>query len=475
MSGHDRFEQLAASSLDFPLSDAESAELREHLARCIACARFEAALRLDADAAATRPKENAPARVRAAISAEVMHREPWVTTRRIGQLTAALVVVVAVVGGGIVLSQRDQGPAHLGLRSFSPIPGSMPLGYGLITDVLPYGSQLLAAGGSQAGGTSSGAVWTSSDGLTWIQASSPLPIGGTIAFRLATDGQTIVALGEDCLPTGQTVCGISHIWRSEDGRSWTTVRSALGSCCGSGVGVGYIGLAHGRSAGFVLAGGAYALPASGGSLIGAAIATSPDGLAWHLASPSDPALRLGSIGGVVDGPAGLVAIGATRASPTTQDPYPTPSVWTSPDGTTWTRSFLSTASQDAVFLNDVAASPTLYVAAGRDGSSAATWVSSDGRSWRESPASPSLADGTVHRVVWLGDAFVAIGQSRFGDVGDGLAWVSTDGLSWTRLDTGTLLTGVEVLSVGEINSRLVLFGTDSNHAGAIVGLISGAP
>ncbi len=465
MSGHDRYERLAATALDFPLTEAETGELRTHLIGCASCARFASGVRTDAAAASRRPRERAPERIRSAVVRAALGDSTVTRSQLAFRAAGTAAVAVALLAGLVIYGQSVQGPAHPGFTSFSRLP-AVPFSSGAVADVTTVGSGLLALvtvnGGSNGGAISnSGEIWSSSDGQTWVRVASGGQFSGTTLQRAATDGSVVVVLGQDSGP--------SPVWRSTDEHNWSRVSGQFATCCGPGNGIAFSAITRGPG-GFTLVGTVFAPDPSGGSVVGAVSATSADGISWELARPTDRALANGGMGGVAVGPAGLVAIGVVRSAgiPVTQ-PAPTSlAAWGSQDGRTWSLTVLDGLSTTAD-IRDLAANASVYVAVGRDGHNAAAWVSSDGRSWQAAPESPSLDNASMNRVIWLGSAFMAIGQTTGGD---GIAWVSVDGQAWTTLDTGSIFAGAPISAVGEVGSRLVLFGTDQR--GEVVGAISAA-
>lgn len=112
---------------------------------------------------------------------------------------------------------------------------------------------------------------------------------------------------------------------------------------------------------------------------------------------------------------------------------------------------------DAVWANGV------FVAVGnRNASSAAaSWVSSDGQSWAESPSAPALAGGIMRSVAGaLGGGFVAVGDIA----GMPTAWTSADGLTWFSValpgGAGTAVHGLitldsSLLAIGEAGAGML--------------------
>ncbi len=463
MSDHDRYERLAATALDFPLSDAEAGALRTHLIGCSSCASFAAGIRSDSELASTRLRADAPSQVRTAVVAAAVSGMSVRRSRLALQAAGAFAVVLAVAVALATFGPLAQEPAHRGYSAFSLLPAT-PFRAGSLADVTTVGSKLIAVGtiqetgptvGAVLPGSTLGAVWTSVDGQTWVLVSPTEPFIGRTLQRVASDGSTIVVLAQD------------SVWRSTDQHVWEAVSGPFAICCGAGNGVGFNAITWGPG-GFTLVGTTFRLDPSGGSVVGAGVATSGDGRTWEFAPATDPALANGGMGGVAAGPAGLVAIGVVKPSgtPVTEPAPATLAAWVSLDGRTWTRTLLDGFSTTAD-IRDVAANGTEYVAVGRDGHSAAAWVSNDGRTWRAARDSAELDNATMSRVIALGGAFVAIGQTTGGD---GVAWISVDGQSWTILDTGSIFAGAPISAAGVIGSRLLLFGTDER--GEIVGAIS---
>jgi hypothetical protein len=181
------------------------------------------------------------------------------------------------------------------------------------------------------------------------------------------------------------------------------------------------------------------------------IFVSEDGLTWSRIAENDPALTTGTVlmYGIAGGGPGLVAVGMScedDAFPCEAGPYPT--VWTSPDGTVWTRS----PNEPDVFgalgaMEDVVATEYGIVATGwLTGSDAddviwtrpAVWLSPDGAEWSR------VWEGER---MWGGDAFLgAVAVSPDGvlvAVGSGqneldepvaAVWTSTDAHVWERVE-----------------------------------------
>lgn len=102
-------------------------------------------------------------------------------------------------------------------------------------------------------------------------------------------------------------------------------------------------------------------------------------------------------------------------------------------------------------INDAVWADDHFVAVGHRNvsSAAASWVSSDGQSWMESPSQPALAGGIMRSVAGApGGGFVAVGDVA----GIPTAWTSADGLTWASVTLpgggGTAVHGLVALDGG---------------------------
>lgn len=181
------------------------------------------------------------------------------------------------------------------------------------------------------------------------------------------------------------------------------------------------------------AGRAVAVGSSNGA---PAVWTSPNGSAWSRvtlpapsgSAPSGPAPR--RLTGVVHGPRGWLAVG--RAGDRAL-------VLASVDGRAWQAAPAGTVLRGAG-LEPVAAaaSGTGYVVVGaRNGTSAAAWYSPDLKTWsRSGDAGKTDLDGGTAAPKWIGDVvagpagFVAVGGQTAGKAARPAVWTSADGKKW---------------------------------------------
>ena len=255
----------------------------------------------------------------------------------------------------------------------------------------------LVAGGSRwaDNGSSVGAAWASSDGLTW-----------RLVLTAAAEGSVRVErLGDVALATaGDLSCREGAVFASVDGITW------------------------GRSPAPVPVCGSYA--ALGESIV----ALAPDDASGAMAVWQG---RLTEGSGVPPSPS--PASPAPTAGPSFAPPSASPAA--AGLGLAWSRQEMG---RDASVVYDVAtwSGGLVAIGAARDSSGrdrAVAWVSTDGRTWTPATVPPNrLPDETwaVARAVTAGGpGLVAIGWANVGpDASFRVAvWTSSDGLKWSRV------------------------------------------
>ncbi|HET7031377.1 MAG TPA: hypothetical protein VFI34_12760 [Candidatus Limnocylindrales bacterium] len=189
------------------------------------------------------------------------------------------------------------------------------------------------------------------------------------------------------------------------------------------------------------------------------------------------------LGPVVDVPDGTVIAFGQSHVVGPDDRLPPASLWTSPDGVTWTRgadsdAFVSVREGWNRVPLDLLRTDAGYVAVGMsqfdDASQAdaAAWSSPDGATW-----GPALVDEgsgrTMDEVVATDHGLVAFGDRRYdfhGGFGDGSAiWTSPDGRSWTRIadddapPLGVRLRDVTPFGSGWIATATAEFGSGEDR------------
>ena len=173
----------------------------------------------------------------------------------------------------------------------------------------------------------------------------------------------------------------------------------------------------------------------------AAVWTSPDGITWSRV-PHDEAVFGGPntqrMNGLTAGGPGLVAVGRDHSG---FDQHA--AVWTSPDGITWSRvphNETVFGDADRLSMSSVTAGGPGLVAVGSDGQhlgDAAVWTSTDGTTWSRVPHDEAVFGGTygqgMSSVTVGGPGLVAVGSdSSDFSTGAGV-WTSVDGITWSRV------------------------------------------
>ena len=224
------------------------------------------------------------------------------------------------------------------------------------------------------------------------------------------------------------------LWVSADGGSdWT--RAALGGPAPlHSAGTGELaGVAHGR-AGWVAVG--TTLTAAGGPLV----VSSPDARTWT-ATGGIAGLPGGSAvaAAVAAGPAGYVIVGHTSA---TRNGAAVAAAWYAPGLSGWRGAAVTGAAgtgqgQRGQLMSAVTATASGFAAVGSAGTSAAAWLSADGRSWRQVslPGPAGAARAGLEYVAANGASLVAAGtEFTASGAGSPFAEVSADaGATWTAV------------------------------------------
>lgn len=323
---------------------------------------------------------------------------------RLRELAVALAVALAV--GGLVAgcSVASLSPAATPGETPSPTPSPTPA-----LAPTPAPTPLIGAGTAPAG------EWT---GVRWIAAGPVFP-------------QTPVPVGGNQSSVQITMFGWSG---------------------------GYVGFRNASSETLSDAGelsGTWAMVST----------ASADGLHWTPGRALDGG-EMGSwifMSGVVEGPAGLLAVGR-KPTGVCGGPATVGALWTSPDGGTWTRVQLpSDFASASVYTVDAGSAG--YIATGmlEGGVTPAVWVSADGRSWhRTSLPKPASGKVFVDGGTALAGGYILSGAQRI-DVGCGMSefipslWWSADGSSWTPGKVpGAMPAGYAWVTVNRISDHAVM-------------------
>jgi hypothetical protein len=190
---------------------------------------------------------------------------------------------------------------------------------GELMTVLATQTTFIAAGRAGLGTEARAAFWSSTDGVEWALERDPVDAAATRVEGLAAGAGRLVAVGVTL--DGSAVSG-GAAWTSADARTWGRVASPEPA----------FGPIHGVAAardGFIAVG----TDVAGTKAI---VWTSPDGLGWKAAPDADALdnhglqIEMRDIAAVGQG---YVAVGHLLFG--TQ--YPSGVIWSSPNGTTWTR------------------------------------------------------------------------------------------------------------------------------------------
>jgi hypothetical protein len=296
------------------------------------------------------------------------------------------------------------------------------------------------------------AACSPSAGPGWTSATVPDGDGASIA-GVAAGSASIVAVGQ------VAVAGESNhaaIWVSPDGKAWTRATDDPSFSLSQMAGVAA------SASGYMAVGGA----CSSGECFAAQVWASSDGHAWH-AVPAVP-VESGSsavTGAVAAGGAGWMVGGLTFGS----DPNDTaPSIWTTPDGSTWTHATVPLPPADSSLggsVGGLASNGGTQIAVGAVRSAtnraAAVWLSTDNATtWTAVPPDPTFSGSLMSAVVAGGPGFVAVGRDGSGAA----AWTSTDGSAWKQDASGPGFAGAQMTSVATRGGRFVAVGYDGNTA-----------
>jgi tRNA A-37 threonylcarbamoyl transferase component Bud32 len=320
-----------------------------------------------------------------------------------------------------------------------------------IGSVVTVNGALVAVGHDDVGGDRNAAIWTSTNGTRWQRVRSD-QFGGIGQQRM--DGAAV--LNGRVVAVGSEISGGDTdpaAWISEDaGATWQRVNPVSSGLLHAGN-----QLMHNvvETSDSLLAVGHEAT----GESIDAAVWTSSDGTVWT----RETAFSFGGTGheemlGATTFNGDLVTVGYGTAPGEGRDA----AVWVKSGGT-WSRvtddSLGGPGDQQMNAVLD--AGPDL-VAVGSDTSGEVpVWVSTDGRTWdrvRSQVAFAGPGAQSMYALARIGSVFLAAGSSQTvqGDL-NGAVWLSADGKSWKRLPPTTSTSALAGLGQQRVNS-LVRFG-----------------
>ncbi len=384
----------------------------------------------------------------------------------------------------------------------------------LITGLAPFGTGLIAVGGSRTGNRWAPASWLSPNGISWSQPSASFGLD----VRPQADGPEAIVRGLSAVATGAHSASLTAVgggptaqrmWTSTDGLHWTEVslpRAAADSSAWQATVVAVagstvvladadpgqphllvrrpkgwaepssnpavfgavqpvaqpVGLAS-AAAGLLLAVRVqHASQAIGSTSSSMQLLSSQDGTTWTPV-PSRPTIPASRVEGLAAVPGGFLAVGATLVGARLRA-----AVWFSPDGRTWGPAVALdpgslTASDQA---SGVCVDGSLLAVVGsvqtRTGAGARAWVSRNRRQWSVVTIGPHTAPGvstalvgcTTHSSAASGsqriDAFGL--TSTEGSIPGPAFWSAAGSTLWTRDTASPFGAGLPAPALDEARS-----------------------
>ena len=348
-----------------------------------------------------------------------------VRAARAPRLVAALEAIAALIAIAAIVGTA------LYLRGSSAGPGATgltPSGQPVTSpSYFPSGSAPASPGGTPAASPPV-AMWS---GLAWSVAGSIQGSAG-VADVVEWNGKLIAAADIDT-GSGNLETGF---WSSSDGISWTALTVNRAAFAGGGrvarMAVAPLGLiAWGWIGQPVCTGQGEGMTCDPPPIM---IWTSPDGTTWtRIADVS--MFKNATIQDIAVGAHGLVAAGDTG--------WTQPALWTSSNGASWKRQDLGSPTFAGAHFADVRTTVSGYLIGGATGgkapvaggmqppstSVAAAWWSADGQNWTKATVHRSGNLGTTFGTIHVGaHGMVAIGSAEGGK--GSTAWTSIDGRTW---------------------------------------------
>ena len=260
------------------------------------------------------------------------------------------------------------------------------------------------------------AIWTSTDGRTWVRQETPATLAGVTIRDVASGPAGFIMVGDTKWIDG-------GIWTSVDGTAWSQESSTGGAFDGAHLRAG-----PRVESGWVVAGsvgGEAPICCDNGGATGRPSAWySSDGKAWTRAGTTPPVNGDGEISTLDGGAGGLLA----RQDPA-RSAGGTAFLWASADGLAWTKTPLTTDAGTPLrsFASD--GRRIIWEGSGSDGP-LPLFVSDDGLAWRglemggaldSAPRADNSAGPQIGKAILTSDGMLAIGYDESG--ASGVAWV----------------------------------------------------
>ena len=341
------------------------------------------------------------------------------------------------------------------------------LGSQVVMATSPYGS--VSPGTAMPHPT----FWHSSDGSAWQRLPDSPAFAGVqdkwvdVVLGLTSNGSGLIAVGMQQYADASTAN--AEAWTSPDGgTTWTRASVADGTQA-------TMNFVYRVSGGFVAIGtDGYSFHA--GMEAGTAIWTSPDGTRWSRLPQSEVPAHV-SISSVAHGAGRYVAVGQILP-PGAMNADPAPK-WISSDGIHF-QALAGTAggpSGDMV-VRQVTWTGSAFVAVGDPLSLDAptAWRSANGIDWQQVELPTGAAAGAqvrVEGIVQTPTGVLAVGaldDTVHGTTANGIAWGSSDGRSWQQVSQPTDFPGADLQSVAVLGGHVLVEGQD-NRGGPSVGLL----
>ncbi len=347
-------------------------------------------------------------------------------------------------------------------------PGPMTnVGSELVMATSPYGSV------SPATAMPHPTFWHSSDGSSWQRLPDSPAFAGVqdtwvdVVLGLTSHGSVLIAVGMQQYADASTAN--AEAWISPDGgKTWA--RTSVANATQA-----TMNFVYPVSGGFVAIGtDGYSFHA--GMEGGTAIWTSPDGTRWTRLPQSEVPSRV-SISSVAHGAGRYVAIGQMLppgGSPTGPD-VP---IWTSTDGTHFT-ALTRTPGEPAgdVFVRQVIWTGSAFVTVGTGLTQGSyVWRSADGATWQQvdlPPTGPAGSQLRVEGVAQTPTGLLAVGElDDATGSGNGIVWESPDGRSWQEVGRPSDFQGIDLQSVAVIGAgHVVVDGRDTSQGGTLLWML----
>ncbi|HLI24712.1 MAG TPA: hypothetical protein VKU91_07135, partial [Acidimicrobiales bacterium] len=293
-----------------------------------------------------------------------------------------------------------------------------------------------AYGGWRAGDAGVQRMWTSTNGLSWVEQPLPGAAATTTGWRL----DLAAASGTTTVVADDTV-GQPHLL-ADVGGAWTEVTATPGPFGAPATVATPTALTSTGNQLYLSLDVRTPGQALGHEHTTAEVLASPDGVHWRVAAQGGP-LADHHMLALLPVPGGLAAAGGTPSTSGSSYAYPQATVWASPDGRSWSIAPNAIVGGAPVFggTTDLPARAVALarlgdsvVAVGMEAGSAVAWMQTPPSTWqpaRPLDSTPSLAVEVPEGACGGPQAVVAVGSAQVGAPGSqAAAWSSTDGRRW---------------------------------------------